>query len=170
MFDFKKYAEQNSIKARQIQVGSKIFCEGQRACLKIDEKLNSKGFETRIGCDEAGMWSICIESVPDGINDESIFDGTQNRLSKERVFIMGDETNTKNNCQDTWKIRVLQHCANILVFDRGSFQDVLKNREGERDIESCKSVEFIVVKMTDLPDDEIQILKDYEGKNVWLKI
>ena len=164
------YKFENKFSVEKLKAGSQIYCEGQRACLKIEEELNSKGIETKIGCDETDMWSVYIESVPNGINERDVFDEIQNKLNKDRVIIMGDETNTKNNCKDTWKIRALQHCANILVFDRGNFQDVLKNREGERDIESCKSVEFIVVKMIDLPNDEIQILKDYEGKNVWLKI
>lgn len=165
MYNFK-----NKFSVEELKVGSQIFCEGQRVCLEIEEELNCKGIETKIGCDESEMWGVYIESVPNGINKKDVFDEIRNRLSKDRVFIMGDETNTKNNCKDIWKIRVLQHCINILVFDRGSFQDILKNREGERDIESCKSVEFIVSKMTDLPNDEIQILKDYEDKNVWLKV
>lgn len=44
--------------AQKIKAGSKIFCEGQRACLKLEEELNNKGIETRVGCNEAGMWSI----------------------------------------------------------------------------------------------------------------
>ena len=67
-------------------------------------------------------------------------------------------------------MRVLQRTVNVLVFDRGNFQDVLKNREGDKDIESCKDVEFEVVKVSDLPDDEMQIMKEYHGKNIWLKI
>ena len=67
MFDFKKYAEQNSVKVQLIQAGSKIFCEGQRACFKLEEELNNKGIKTRVGCSEAGMWSVFIESVPCGI-------------------------------------------------------------------------------------------------------
>ena len=51
--------------AKEITAGSKIFCEGQRACLKLEEELNSKGIETRVGCNEAGMWSVYIISVPE---------------------------------------------------------------------------------------------------------
>lgn len=69
MFDFKKYAEQNSALTEPIKVGSQIFCEGQRACLKIEEELNCKGIVTKIGCDETGMWSVFIESVPCGNGD-----------------------------------------------------------------------------------------------------
>lgn len=52
-------------KAQEIKTGSKIFCEGQRACLKLEEKLNKKGIETRVECDEAGMWSVYVISVPE---------------------------------------------------------------------------------------------------------
>lgn len=75
MFDFKKYAEENSVKVQPIQVGSKIFCEGQRACLKLEEELNNKGIKTRVGCNEAGMWSVFIESVPYGDSEISVYDG-----------------------------------------------------------------------------------------------
>lgn len=59
MYNFK-----NKFSVEKLKVGSKIFCEGQRACLEIEEELNCKGIETKIGCDEAGMWSVFIESVP----------------------------------------------------------------------------------------------------------
>ena len=52
------------VKAIEIKEGSKIFCEGQTHCLKLEKELNNKGFVTRIGCDEAGMWSVYIVDVP----------------------------------------------------------------------------------------------------------
>lgn len=58
-YNFDKYL------AQEIKAGSKIFCEGQRACLKLEEELNNKGIETRVGCNEAGMWSIYVISVPE---------------------------------------------------------------------------------------------------------
>lgn len=67
MFDFKKYLEENNIKVQSIQVGSRIFCEGQRVCLKLEEELNSKGIKTKIENNEANMWSVLIKSVPCGI-------------------------------------------------------------------------------------------------------
>lgn len=75
MFDFKKYSEENSVRVQLIQVGSKIFCEGQRACLKLEEELKSKGIKAKIGCNEAGMWSVYIESVPFGDGEISVYDG-----------------------------------------------------------------------------------------------
>lgn len=51
--------------AQEIKVGSKIFCEGQRSCLKLEEELNNKGIETRVGCNEVGMWSVYVISVPE---------------------------------------------------------------------------------------------------------
>ena len=75
MFDFKKYSEENSVRVQPIQAGSKIFCEGQRACLKLEEELKGKGIKTKVGCNEAGMWSICIESVPCGDGEISVYDG-----------------------------------------------------------------------------------------------
>ena len=47
----------NSVK---IEKGLKIFCEGQIHCLQLEKELNDKGFVTRIGCNEAGMWSVYI--------------------------------------------------------------------------------------------------------------
>lgn len=57
-YNFDKYL------AQKIKAGSKIFCEGQHACLKLEEELNNKGIETRVGCNEAGMWSVYVISVP----------------------------------------------------------------------------------------------------------
>ena len=51
--------------AKEIKAGSKIFCEGQRACLKLEEELNIKGIETRVKCNEVGMWSVYVISVPE---------------------------------------------------------------------------------------------------------
>lgn len=59
------YKGNNKVRVQQIQAGSKIFCEGQRACLKLEEELNNKGIETRVGCNEAGMWSVYVISVPE---------------------------------------------------------------------------------------------------------
>ena len=33
--------------AQEIKAGSKIFCEGQSSCLKLEKELNNKGIETR---------------------------------------------------------------------------------------------------------------------------
>lgn len=74
-FDFKKYVEENGIKVQTIQVGGRIFCEGQRSCLKLEEKLNSKGIKTKIENNEAGLWSVFIESVPCGDGEISVYDG-----------------------------------------------------------------------------------------------
>lgn len=52
------------MRTQQIQAGSKIFCEGQRHCLKLEKELNNKGIKTRVGCDETGLWSVYIISVP----------------------------------------------------------------------------------------------------------
>ena len=58
IYNFDKYL------AQEIKGDSKIFCEGQRSCLKLEEELNNKGIETRVECDEAGMWSVYVISVP----------------------------------------------------------------------------------------------------------
>lgn len=79
MFNFKEYVRCVTC----IKPGQKIFCEGERACLKIEKELNKKGIETKIGCNEGGMWSVYIESVPwrneeietDFNHKESIYDG-----------------------------------------------------------------------------------------------
>lgn len=79
MFNFKEYVEC----VTRIKPGQKIFCEGERACLKIEQELNKKGIATRIGCNEGNMWSVYIESVPwsneeietDFNHKESIYDG-----------------------------------------------------------------------------------------------
>lgn len=49
------YKFENKFSVEKLKTGSQIYCEGQRVCLKIEEELNSKGIETKIGCDEAGM-------------------------------------------------------------------------------------------------------------------
>lgn len=92
-------------------------------------------------------------------------------LNKSKFILMGGMSGEgKSYYKNAWKVRVLQKITNVLVFDRGSFQDVLKNREGDKDIKSCKEVEFEIVKVSDLPDDEMQIIKECHGKNIWLKI
>lgn len=55
-----------------IREGCKIYLEGQRACLNMEKKLNEVGVETRVGCNEAGMWSIYIISVPEKLIDTAI--------------------------------------------------------------------------------------------------
>lgn len=46
----------------EINLGDKIYCEGMRHALKVEEELNKKGWKTRVGCNEAEMWSIYLES------------------------------------------------------------------------------------------------------------
>jgi len=46
----------------EINSGDKIYCEGMRHALKVKEKLNKKGWKTMVGCNEAGMWSVYLES------------------------------------------------------------------------------------------------------------
>lgn len=92
-------------------------------------------------------------------------------LNKSKLVLMGGMSGEgKSHYKDACKVRILQRTVNVLVFDRGSFQEVLKNREGDKDIESCKEVEFEIVKVSELPNDEMQIMKEYHGKNIWLKI
>lgn len=52
------------IRAVEIRKGSNIFCEGQKHCIQLEQELNDKGFITRSGCNEAGMWSIYIVDTP----------------------------------------------------------------------------------------------------------
>lgn len=92
-------------------------------------------------------------------------------LNISKLILMGGMSGEgKSYYKDSCKIRILQRTVSILVFDRGRFQDVLKNRGGDKDIESCKNVEFEIVKISDLPDDEMKIMKEYHGKNIWLII
>lgn len=46
----------------EINVGDKIYCEGMKHALKVEEELNKKGWKTRVGCNKAGMWSVYLES------------------------------------------------------------------------------------------------------------
>lgn len=46
----------------EINPGDKIYCEGMRHALKVEEELNKKGWKTMVGCNEAGMWSVYLES------------------------------------------------------------------------------------------------------------
>ena len=69
------YKFENKFSVEKLKTGSQIYCEGQRACLKLEEKLNDKGIKTRVGCDEAGMWNVFIESVPCGDGEISVYDG-----------------------------------------------------------------------------------------------
>lgn len=64
--------ENNFVRAFRISKGCKIYFEGQKACLKMEGKLNELGIETRVGCNEAGMWSIYIVSVPERSIDSII--------------------------------------------------------------------------------------------------
>ncbi len=84
----------NGIKTQPIQVGSKIFCEGQRACFKLEEELNNKGIKTRVNCNEVGMWSVFIESVPCGVGEISVYDGCglmdfETCQHRKDVYVMG---------------------------------------------------------------------------------
>jgi hypothetical protein len=53
--------------ATKIESGSKVYCEGQKHAYKLKEKLKKLNIETRVGCNEAGMWSIYIVNVPDEV-------------------------------------------------------------------------------------------------------
>ena len=57
--------KENIKSAILIHPGLKIFCEGERACLKLEEELSKKGIRIRIGCNEYNMWSVYVISVPD---------------------------------------------------------------------------------------------------------
>ena len=48
------------VKAIEIKKGLKIFCEGEKQCLQLEQELNDRGFVTRSGCNEVGMRSIYI--------------------------------------------------------------------------------------------------------------
>ena len=37
-------------------------------------------------------------------------------------------------------------------------------------IKNIKEKGFEIVKVSELPNDEMQIMKEYHGKNIWLKI
>lgn len=76
-FDFDKYVLEsgNGTQVIEIQPGIKIFCEGQIAALKIEEGLNRRGIETQTNCNEAGIWSVFIVSVPCGDQRRTIYDG-----------------------------------------------------------------------------------------------
>lgn len=64
--------DQDSLKVQPIQVGSRIFCEGQHSCFEIGERLNSKGIKIKIENKEAGLWSIFIESATCGDNEIAV--------------------------------------------------------------------------------------------------
>ena len=57
--------KENVKSAILIHLGLKIFCEGERTCLKLEEELITKGIKVRIGCNECNMWSVYVISVPD---------------------------------------------------------------------------------------------------------
>lgn len=52
----------------RIETGTKIYCEGQKHAYKLEEGLNKLNIETRIGCDEAGMWSVYVVNCPEIVN------------------------------------------------------------------------------------------------------
>lgn len=60
------------VPAFHIREGCKIYLEGQRACLEMEKKLNEVGIQTRVGCNEANMWSIYIISVPEELIDTTM--------------------------------------------------------------------------------------------------
>ena len=57
--------KENVKSAILIHPGLKIFCEGERACLKLEKELSEKRIKVRIGCNECNMWSVYVISVPD---------------------------------------------------------------------------------------------------------
>ena len=52
----------------KMKSGTKIYCEGQKHAYKLEEELNKLNIETRIGCDEAGMWSVYVVNCPEIVN------------------------------------------------------------------------------------------------------
>lgn len=91
-------------------------------------------------------------------------------INENDMIFYGDLSCNRTNSENAWKIRVLQRITNALVLDRGNFQEVLKNREGEKNIESATLMEFKKVRLSDLPNDEIKIREKYHSKKIWLTI
>ena len=54
----------NVVRVSLITTGSKIYCINKQYCLNINNELVEHGFKTRIGCNEAGTWSIYIIKAP----------------------------------------------------------------------------------------------------------
>lgn len=54
--------------AFKIETGTKIYCEGQKHAYKLEEGLNKLNIETRVGYNEAGMWSVYIVRCPVIVN------------------------------------------------------------------------------------------------------
>lgn len=48
-----------------IMEGGKIYLKDELACREMQDKLQVVGIKTRIGCNEANMWSLYVISVPD---------------------------------------------------------------------------------------------------------
>lgn len=86
------------------------------------------------------------------------------------IILMGENKFQRTNTKNQWKIRTLRRTTNALVLDTGLFQEILKNRYGNKDMESCNQIQFETVNLSDLSDDEMQLLNIYHGKNVWLRV
>lgn len=75
-----------------IQIGDKIFCEGQRNCLKLEEELSSKGFKTKTNCNEYGMWNVIIETIPCNENSNKYIDDVMRAVRQNMVLEENDES------------------------------------------------------------------------------
>ena len=56
-----------------IAEGLKIYLKDKLACLDMQDKLQVLGIKTRMGCNEANMWSLYVISVPDELEGNKIW-------------------------------------------------------------------------------------------------
>lgn len=58
-------APNDFVQAVQVVEGLKVWFTNKKSCLEMEKELNNLGIKTRVGCNEAGTWSIYIISVPE---------------------------------------------------------------------------------------------------------
>lgn len=63
-----------------IMEGEKIYLKDKLACLDMQDKLQVLGVKTRIGCNEANMWSLYVISVLDELV------GTYKEMNDEKEY------------------------------------------------------------------------------------
>ena len=68
------------------------------------------------------------------------------------------------------KINLLRRCTAVLVIQSLDKIECLKNRWGNKTMEDCKDVKFEKLKLSEIENDLLKIIRKYEGTNLWLSI
>ena len=70
--------------------------------------------------------------------------------------------------EETQKIKHLRKVTSIMVTESLNGIECIKNRFGNKTINSCKNVSFEKIELSKIDNDISHIRREYYGKNLWV--